>query len=363
MAGTVTIRPTGPSPCEILFVGEAPGKDEEALKVPFVGASGQEFRRMLNQAGFLGGTKRPFFLDQGVRMTNVFMERPKDNDVKSFCGKRADVGKDYFLPPLGQGQYVRPEFLFHVANLAEEIKEVQPRLIVALGNTATWALIKRTGISKLRGAVFPNELVPGAAPVLPTFHPAAILREWSNRIISVGDLKKARRFLDEGLSVVRRELWLEPTLAEVREFLLGRILDNPPRLLSFDIETFGETITCIGFSPSSTSSITIPFFDPAKPDRNYWSTIEEELEVRALVGKVLASPIPKLGQNGLYDIQYCVREGWPVNSYQHDTMIRHHSLHPELEKGLGFQASLYTDEAPWKVLRDRNKDNYKIDDE
>ncbi len=65
----------------------------------------------------------------------------------------------------------------------------------------------------------------------------------------------------------------------------------------------------------------------------------------------------------MYDIQYCHRYGLRVNRYAHDTMIRHHALQPEMEKGLGFLASIYTDEAPWKVLRDRNRDNMKIDDD
>lgn len=357
------IKPSGPSPCEILFVGEAPGKDEDVLGVPFVGASGEEFRRMLLQAGFAGGTKKPFYADQGVRMTNVFLERPKDNDVYQFCGKRADVGKTYDLPPLAQGKYVKPEYLHYLDALKEEIARTQPRLIVALGNTPCWALLQRTGISKLRGAVFPNELVPGGPPVLPTFHPANILREWGNRVIALGDLKKAKRFLEHGLNTVRRELWLEPTLDEVRDFCRRFILEDRPPVLSFDIETYGETITCIGFAPRRDLAITVPFFDPAKPDRNYWATAEEELEAWKLCVEVLTSDIPKLGQNGLYDIQYLAKYGVKVRRYVRDTMIRHHSLYPELEKGLGFLATLYTDEAPWKVLRDRNKDNFKIDDE
>lgn len=78
---------------------------------------------------------------------------------------------------------------------------------------------------------------------------------------------------------------------------------------------------------------------------------------------VCESDIPKLGQNFLYDLQYLHRAGIRPRAFRHDTMIKHHSLHPELDKGLGFLATLYTDEAPWKVLRDRNKDNFKIDDE
>jgi uracil-DNA glycosylase len=358
------IKPSGPTPCEVLVVGEAPGKEEDALGVPFVGTSGQELRRMLEQAGFNPGRKAPFYADSKVRFTNVFLERPPNNNIDAFCGKRADVGREYSHIPLSMGKYVLPAYLRYLDTLADEIKLCQPRLVVALGNTATWALLGRTGITKLRGSVFPNELVPGGPPVLPTYHPANILREWSNRVVAVGDLIKARRFLDTGFSVPRRELWIDPTLDEIREFLDRWIFGERPRVLSFDIETFGETITCIGFAPSRDRAITIPFYDPGKPDRNYWATPGEELEAWKLCHRVLTSDIPKLGQNGLYDVQYLHAARIPVKRYLEDTMIRHHSLYPEMEKGLGFMATLYTDEAPWKLLRDRKKDTVdKIGDE
>jgi uracil-DNA glycosylase len=352
----VPTKASGPQPCEVLVVGEAPGKDEDALGVPFVGTSGKELRRMLEQSGFDPGSRKPFYPDTKVRFTNVFHERPRDNKIENFCGKRGDVSKSYPYPPLSQGKYILERYLPALDILVDEIRATQPRLIVALGNVPTWALLQRTGITKLRGSVFPNVLVAGGPPVLPTFHPANILREWSNRPIALGDLIKARRFLDTGFSVPRRELWLEPTIAEVREFCSRFILDNPPGVLSFDIETFGETITCIGFAPDDQRAITIPFYDPGKPDRNYWESATDELEAWRICHAVLTSDIPKLGQNGLYDIQYLLRHRIQVKRYLHDTMIRHHSLYPELEKGLGFMATLYTDEAPWKLLRDRKKD-------
>lgn len=357
---------SGPQPCDILFVGEAYGKEEQILGLPFVGYSGKELRQQLRDVGFEPGSKAPFYPDQQVRFTNVFMLRPgKDsNELSLLCGKRGDVAKTYALPQLSQGKWVLEEHLHHLDALADEIRATSPRLIVALGNTAAWALVQRTGIKALRGSIFPNALIPGGPPVLCTYHPQAVNYDFALRVIVLGDLAKAKRFLeDDGLSVVRRELWLEPTLAEVHQFLYTHILDNPPRVLAFDVETFGETITCIGFSPKPTLAITIPFFDPAKPDGNYWESADDEREVRRLVALVLASEIPKLGQNGLYDIQYCHREKLRVHNYLHDTMIRHHALEPEMDKGLGFLATLYTDEAPWKVLRDRNRDNFKIDDE
>lgn len=367
----MSVESSGPQPCDVLIVGEAPGKDEDFLRTPFVGASGMELRRMLNQAGFPGGIRRVNEKhsthdvgSQTYRLSNVFNVRPENNDVNRFCGNRGSVGKSYRLPPLSTGNYVLPEHLDCLQRLDAEIRHTKPRLIIAVGNTPCWALLQRTGISKLRGHVFPCEL-PGLrdVPVLATYHPAAVLRDWSLRVIAVQDLMKAKRFLDEGFHPAKRELVLAPDLSEVTRFLDQWIFNNPPRVLSFDIETRRESITCIGFSPTNDRAITIPFYDPSKPDGNYWATAREERDIWRLVSRVLSSDIPKLGQNGLYDIQYLYRHGILVKNYLHDTMIRHHSLHPELEKGLGFLGSIYTDEAPWKLLRKRTKENFKLEDE
>lgn len=360
---------SGPTPCEILIVGEAPSKSDAILGKPFTGTDGKELRRMLQQAGFEAGLDEANFgrIDyarQHVRFTNVFDSSPPEGKIENFCGTRAEVGKSYSLPPFSTGKYFLPERAVPALNsLADEIHACQPKLILALGNTATWALLRRTGITKLRGSLFPNELVDHPAPVLPSFHPSAVLRRWGDRPIAVGDFQKAKRYLEEGSTRLSRQLHLEPTLQDIRDFCDEWIFDNRPPLLSFDIETAGETITCIGFATSTGRAITIPFYDQRKPDRNYWASAQEELAALRIVHRVLASDIPKLGQNGLYDIQYCIRYMLPVRNYLHDTMIRHHSLYPEMEKGLGFMATLYTDEAPWKLLRNRNRDNFKIDDE
>lgn len=295
------------------------------------------------------------------RMTNVFQTHPAGNNMGAFCGKRSEVPKDYPFPPLGTGMWVLPEHLAELDRLGEELAETKPRLVIACGNTAIWALLGRTGITKLRGTIFHSERY-GVA-VLPTFHPAAILRDWALRTIVVTDFIKAQRYLTEGLVTPRRELWLNPTLDEVQRFLDQWIYGDRPDLLSFDIETFGGTITCIGFAPSPARAITIPFYDPTAPDRNYWPSQEDEVAAWKLVSGVLESDIPKLGQNGLYDLQYLWKFGVRVRAYQHDTMIRHHSMYPEMPKGLGFLASIYTDEANWKVLRDRNRDNFKLEDD
>jgi len=78
---------------------------------------------------------------------------------------------------------------------------------------------------------------------------------------------------------------------------------------------------------------------------------------------VLNSDRPKSAQNGLYDLSFLWRSyGIAVKNYQHDTMLLHHALQPESEKSLGFLGSLYTNEASWKLMRQRGKTTIKRDE-
>jgi DNA polymerase I-like protein with 3'-5' exonuclease and polymerase domains len=69
------------------------------------------------------------------------------------------------------------------------------------------------------------------------------------------------------------------------------------------------------------------------------------------VQALLESEIPKVFQNGMFDINYLTRAGIYVRNCAHDTMLLHHVLYPELPKGLGFLGSIYSNESAWKLLR------------
>ncbi|KKL46727.1 hypothetical protein LCGC14_2342680 [marine sediment metagenome] len=136
-------------------------------------------------------------------------------------------------------------------------------------------------------------------------------------------------------------------------------------LLAFDTETRKGQITCISFAPSPTIAIVIPFVEKTpNPDYNYWKDPEDEKSAWRFVQKVLDSPVPKLAQNGLYDLQYLwTPHGISVRNFSEDTMLLHHSIYIELPKGLGFLGSIYTEEVAWKLMRTRSKDSVEKKDE
>lgn len=76
-----------------------------------------------------------------------------------------------------------------------------------------------------------------------------------------------------------------------------------------------------------------------------------------MVKKLLDSPAEKVMQNGSYDLQWTWRKwGRPMNNFNIDTTLAHHSLYPEMQKDLGFLGSVYTTEPSWKLMRQRSNE-------
>lgn len=328
---------------DIALVGEAWGEKEEETGRPFVGASGWLLDQLLSAAGI---ARRDCFV------TNVFNLRPKPrNDVVNLCGTRAEGIPG--LPELQRGKYVLARYANEVERLYDEIRAAQPNVIVALGATASWALLRSVGIRGIRGATAVTHPAVSARlgrdyKVVPTYHPAAVAREWSIRPVVIADLEKAlRQSHDPAFVRPSRKIWIRPTLEDLATYERDHIL--PAVRSANDIETFADQITCYGFAPSPHSAIVIPFI--LQSGESYWRTRAEELAAWAYVRRWLALR-PSVFQNGLYDINFTWRQyGIPVPLAEHDTMLLHHAMQPEMEKGLGFLASIYTDEPSWKHMR------------
>ena len=335
----------------IAIVGEAWDEEEAKQQTAFVGASGYELTRMLSEAGI---HRADCFL------TNVLNLRPPGNKIEALCGSKAEGIIGY--PALYKAKYLKREFICELERLGAELADVNPNLVIALGNTASWALLGRTAISKLRGTTFNSTHTAVGFKVLPTYHPAAVLRQYELRPTTIADLMKAKREAEyPEIRRPRREIWIEPTLEDIYEFDRKYIRES--RLLSIDIETAGNQITCIGIGPSRSLALVVPFLDSRRKGRSYWPSARSEKEVWVYLCNLLGSSSPpKLFQNGLYDIAFLWRAyGIKVLGAEHDTMLLHHALQPESLKGLGFLGSIYTDEGSWKDMR-KGKTTIKADD-
>jgi len=358
----------------IFLIGEAYGENEARLNRGFVGSSGSLLIRMLADSGLITLNKadracihkfhtdaEPRWLDRvwnahpSVYRTNVFNIHPHNNDIEGLCGPRV-VGCDGY-PALTGSKYIRAEFEPELDRLRDEILQHNPNLIICLGNTPLWALAGRSGIKKWRGTTLESTHTVGGYKLLPTYHPAAVLRGPELRPIVLADFDKATR--ESAYPDIRRphrDIWIEPSLDDIKRFIESYIRQRPYDPLSVDIETYGSRITCIGFGYTDVA-IVVPFDDSRTKSGNYWPTLEAERAVWGLIRPVLEDErIPKLFQNGLYDIAFLARSvGILVRGAEEDTMLLHHALQPEMEKSLGFLGSVYADEGAWKHMRTKTK--------
>lgn len=325
----------------IYIVGEAWGAQEAIAAAPFVGPSGQVLDSLLSQ----NGLRRRDIL----AIDNVFNFQPPNNDLESLMTKEKSLASA-LLPRWKPGWFLRKEHEPHVVALRARIERAKPNIVLALGNTPLWALTVNSGIGSWRG--FPMLCSFAPIKLLATWHPAAILRQWNLRPIAFMDIAKAIAEASyPDLRRPQREILIEPTLAEIEAFYHSDIAPAP--YISCDIETKKNTITEVGFAPSPSRAIVIPFYSRAQTDGNFWRTQADELAAWAWVRRVCAEK-PLIGQNFQYDITFLLRTmGIPCPNILGDTMIEHHSLQPEMKKGLGFLGSIYTKEPQWKLMRER----------
>jgi DNA polymerase len=145
---------------DVMFVGEAPGADEDVQGEPFVGRAGQLLTKMIEAMGFARSD---------VYIANVLKCRPPDN-------RNPEPDEIAECEP----------FLFR------QIASVQPKVVIALGAFAARTLLKtQDPISRLRGRVYSYR----GAQLIPTYHPSFLLRSPGNKRDAWEDLKKALALL------------------------------------------------------------------------------------------------------------------------------------------------------------------------
>ena len=138
----------------LVFVGEAPGADEDAQGEPFVGKAGQLLTKMIEAMGYARGD---------VYICNVLKCRPPGN-------RNPEPDEVASCEPF----------------LKKQLGAIRPRMIVALGKFAVQCLLRDDSpISRLRGNLRTYEGIP----LMPTFHPAYLLRDPSKKKLAWDDLK------------------------------------------------------------------------------------------------------------------------------------------------------------------------------
>lgn len=233
----------------------------------------------------------------------------------------------------------------------KEILEIKPNVIMALGSESLVTLTGIQGINDARGCVIEG---PAKIKVIPTYSPSSVLAMYSFLPTFNADIRKAVRHAQtEHYLYPKVEFLLRPSIEQIINYLDGA------ERLSFDIETSGEFIRCIGLAKDKSSAICIPFtssqanntiggavinLSGLNTPSSYWSHEEEYLVLRILNAALGSKKIRKIAQNFPFDATRLEDQfGIRVKNLEMDTMVAQHCCYSELPKGLDYLASIYTE--------------------
>jgi uracil-DNA glycosylase len=160
---------SGNADADLMFIGEAPGANEDKQGLPFVGQAGRLLDTLLSEIGLTRGD---------VFVANVLKCRPPGN--RDPLPDEVDTCRPY---------------------LEQQLDLIAPRVVVTLGNFATKLLLDTNeGITRLRGRTYPYR----DGVLVPTFHPAAVLRGGGQQLAMMrADLVRAKRALTSAASATR----------------------------------------------------------------------------------------------------------------------------------------------------------------
>ncbi len=330
MSLNIVVPSSGFRKAKIAFIAEAPSIIELQTGIPLTGPAGQEFNRELQRVGI----------------------NRKECFIKNIVDYKLD--KNDFTIMYKNKTCTQPteELVEWWAFLEQELKEVNPNVIVPLGGYALHAVTGLLGIGKWRGSIVPSKW---GTKCVSTYHPSGVIRDWECRSLVLSDLRKAKR-----------ESLHPKILTPVENFIIRPNIENVLRYvakchfigkIAIDIETFKyHQILCIGLSSDKTTAICIPFYEN---DQMYWNNGDYHKVMDALKGLLIEPDVKKIGQNFAYDWAWLRRKGLDVDDLWFDTLVAQHAAWCESPKDLGTLASIYTDRPYWK---DENKDWKRIKD-
>lgn len=294
----------GPYSCDgVMLVGEAPGSEEDIQGEPFVGGSGRLLTALLSANGL---SRKLCYITNVVKCRPPGNRKPEPSEI--------DTCKQWLI---------------------EEVRLLRPKVIVALGDTASQTL---TGLPISHvGGTYPSKEEFGSIPTLICYHPAYVMRNRSLIPILGFDLTKIRE------PVVEYPRNYNPLATSVEFEIAARQASN---WVSVDIETHGSMsapkdalnpfkagLLGIGICTEPGFALSIPYDDSSK----------------LVIADFLASDVPKVFQNASFDLAVLTTLGFKVKNVVWDTMVAAHVLYSSAPADLDFLRARYTNIPPYKV--------------
>ncbi len=294
-----------------MIVGEAPGRREDDSGRPFVGQAGQLLREILEQHGFN---------DKNAFITNAVSCRPPDNRTPSASEIKACR------------QWVQ-----------HQIEVVKPKYVLLLGNVPMQSLLGLKGIKKLRGKPVERDGIT----YLPTYHPAYILRDPTNRPALEADVALFASIV-ENCGILEEEELNEIHVLDMMTF--KKMLKTLKGTVSFDLETSGlypwcntesnkyykePVVTAMGFGTKH-AQWTIPI-------RHYQVQAFSDGEIKWMIEQLTDAleDCFVVAHNGKFDLLW-MKVFYGVNWHiDFDTMIAHYLLDENSRHGLKILSQVY----------------------
>lgn len=308
---------SGPLESEILFVGEAPGAEEEKFGQPFVGDTGQKFNYFLRKAG----------LDRNaLRVANAIKFQIGSSKQKKIVGQYIEA--------------CRPD-------LVNDIKKMKNlKVIVPMGAIAINSILGKRIITPYRGYWYWSKEFN--CKVFPTLHPASSLRNVDEDLIFERDFAKLVREYNEPFKEARFDPGSYVVCTTIKDVLEAFKYLKASKGFSFDFEVGGPkdialnwmkgNVICGSFSAERKCALVIPFLGLAESET--WNPSEKRKLLEGFKD-VMESNVPKAGQNIGFDIKFCYRLGIGVNNVAFDTMWAHHLVNVDLPHNLPFLVNWY----------------------
>lgn len=327
------LRGQGPSSAKVIIVTEHPTADDLWKGYPLAGIPGDNFNAMLHEAGFI---RRECYV------TSVVKTRPRgDSTRKLFTQNKAEATREG-LHAVVAGTYVHPTVPSTLAALRAELSKFSPRVIIALGDFAMFALTEIYGtVDTWRGSHL--DYIPDPrVTVIPTYPMWAINARWEVRPFAIRDLQRARSVYEnpEYYRYPAYKFQIRPSFPQVIQQLwhLRQEAARQPLWLSCDIETIARQLSCIGIAWSAREALCIPMLTIGG---NYFP-VEQEVLIQQSLRKLLTHPNTQvIGQNFNYDQQHFVKHLGYLPNLVFDTMLAQHALLPGTPKALDFLSSMY----------------------
>ncbi len=314
----------GPMGAKLMILGDSPTSKDTASGKAFVDA--RELSMLLQ--------------DVGIRKENCWLSTVSKYEVPPNYGKQR-------IPFQVRAKTAGIDLDQQLRELQQEIKDVKPNCILALGKTPLWALSGKDKITSYRGSIMHGM----GTKFVPTYNPQHLswqakdvefIGYWNRQIIAF-DIKRAiaqAKFPEITLPSRHIEICKSSAqFAEYRDRYRGQIK------MAADIEANGTCMpVCVGLAHNKHHAMVVPLWNiegiSTIPDSDMiqiWIIMAEMLWEKEIVG-----------QNFNYDRDKLKRLGFAIRKIVDDIMLKSHAINPELPKGLAHNTSIYTEEPFYK---------------